>query len=125
METENINVINMVNGASLLSEGFDAQVLVNLVAHYRHVKFCHYDNISHYLYPEKIEQLYRHKNLSLGIEYPEESQMEDNEHQSVKKAIQHIQDIMPEWQIYFALPVIFKKINHNKNMVSLTNHHIP
>lgn len=125
MEAENINIIKMVKGVPLLSERFDAQVLVNLVAHYRHVKFCHYDNISHYLYPEKIEQLYRHKNQSLGIEYPEEAQLEDDKHQSVKNAIGRIQNIMPEWQVYFALPVLFKKINKNKNMVSLTNHHIP
>ncbi|MEZ2576440.1 hypothetical protein [Buttiauxella ferragutiae] len=125
MEMKYVDIIAKSNGVPMVSEKFDAQMLITFIVHYRHALFQCFDNLSDYLNPEKIEAFYRVRNQPLGLDYPEHAELSEPEKQSVNNAISHILQIVPEWKIYFSMPVGFKRLTANKNMVSLTNHNIP
>ncbi|WP_200550527.1 hypothetical protein [Kosakonia sp. LAM2021] len=125
MEMKYIDIIAKSNGVPMISDKFDAQTLITLVAHYRHTLLQCFDNLSEYLDPERIEVFYRERNQPLGLDYPEYGELSESEQQAVNNAISHILQIMPEWKLYFSIPINFKRLTANENMVSLTNHNIP
>lgn len=120
-----IDIIAKSNGVPMVSDNFDAQALITFVAHYRHSLLQCFDNISDYLNPEKIDVLYRERNQLMGLEYPEYTELNDIELMAVEKAVTHILQVVPEWCVYFSIPVDFKRLIVSKHMVSLTNHNIP
>lgn len=125
MEMGIFNIINRVNGVPMVSDCFATQTFVTLVAHYRHALFNSSDNLSNYIEPVWVNNLYRERNKYIRLEYPGYSELSNEEQQAVENAIVNIKNVMPEWQVYFSLPVLFKKLTQNESMVSLTNHNIP
>ncbi|MCW1834738.1 MAG: M1 family metallopeptidase [Pantoea ananatis] len=122
---KHVDIVAKANGVPMVSDKFDAQTLVKFVAHYRHALLNHFDNISDYLKPENIEYIYRDRNESLGLDYPDYGELSDAESVAVKNAVSNILKIMPEWKAYFSIPVSFKRLTASEHMVSLTNHNIP
>lgn len=125
MKKNNIDIVALVNGVPLISDGFRAQKMVALISNYRHSLFQYYDTVSAYLEPRKIEHLYVARNAEQKREYPEYGELAAEEQEKIDNAIKRILSIMPEWKIYFTLPVMFKKLTKNNQMVSLTNHNMP
>lgn len=125
MKDKHIDLIEKVNGIPMISESFNPQVLITLIAHYRHALFKNDWSLSKYLDPDKIHPLYKLKNEDANFQHPQHADLNSEEHCQIKAAINAILDVVPEWKVYFELPVIFKKINENKDTVSLTNHCIP
>lgn len=120
-----IDIIAKSNGIPMLSDNFNAQTLITYIAHYRHTLLHCFDNLSNYLNPEKIDMLYRERNQPFGLDYPEHTELNDKELIAVNNAVTHILQVIPEWNVYFSIPVAFKRLTASKNMVSLTNHNFP
>jgi hypothetical protein len=125
MESRLIKLIDKTQGVPMISCSFDAQTLITLIAHYRHVLLKTFSKASEYLMPEAIEEPFRHRNAQLGIEYPMYDVLSPAEEEAVTIAVKSIVNIVPGWAVYFSLPMQYKKLTKNKSMVSLTNHHIP
>lgn len=125
MNTPPISLIDKICGVPMISGSFNPQTLITLTAHYRHIALNAFTRIADYLSPDVIEAPLQQRNAALGIEYPEYAMLSAQEENAVNEAIRAIITIVPEWEIYFSLPVNYRKLSAGKNMVSLTNHHIP
>lgn len=120
-----VDIIAKTNGVPMVSDGFHTQTLIHFIAHYRHALLQCFENLSDYLDSDKINDFYRMRNISAGVDYPEYTSLCETDQAAVNNAIDHILQIIPEWKVYFSIPVSFKFLTTNKNMVSLTNHNIP
>ncbi len=120
-----IDIVDMSNGVPMISDNFNPQVLISFVANYRHVLFKSLHKLPEYLDPEKIEPLYLIRNQKNGLEYPEHGDLCELEKVAIHNAIKNILEIMPEWKAYFSIPIKYRRLTANENMVSLTNHNMP
>lgn len=125
MDPESMNVIERINGVPMISNDFNAPVLMSLVAHYRHTIFSRFDDLADYLSAVKIIPLYQQRNNLCNSECPEVNDLNDQERQDVKNAIENLLLIMPEWICYFSIPVVFKKNDGGDNIENLLIKNIP
>jgi hypothetical protein len=121
---EKLSIVNELNGIPMVDVEFNCQLLVSLIAHHR-------SNISKNsvppnkcIYPEVAYEIYA-EHTELNTEVPQSSDLRIEQHEKLLKAIETIKGIIPQWEIYFSLPVSYRLLNDPLQTVSLTNHCIP
>jgi hypothetical protein len=123
-QQEKINIIDELKGIPMIDKEFNCQLLVSLIAHHRSnisqnkisPNKCVYHDVAYKIYAE---------NTDLNTEVPQSSVLSNEQEEKLVKAIEIINGIMPQWEIYFSLPVSYRFLSAQPGTVSLTNHCIP
>jgi len=119
-----LSIIDELKGIPMVDEEFDCQLLVSLTAHHRSNISKNKLTPNQCIYPAIAYKIYA-ENTNLNTEVPESNELSNEHQEKLFKAIETIKAIMPQWVIYFSLPVSYRALSAPPETVSLTNHCIP
>ncbi|WJV53224.1 hypothetical protein PCO85_18925 [Prodigiosinella aquatilis] len=121
---EKISIIDELKGIPMVDKQFSCQLLVSLTAHHRSNISKNKLTPNQCIYPDIAYKIYA-ENTNLNTEVPESSELSNEHQEKLFKAIETIKAVMPQWEIYFSLPVSYRSLSAPPETVSLTNHCIP
>lgn len=121
---EKISIIGELKGIPMIDGDFNYQLLLTLIAHHR-ANIAHKKvPLSDCVYPDVAYRIYA-ENTSLNTDVPASSELSTEHQNALLNATDTIKQIMPQWAIYFSLPVRYHFLDSPPETVSLTNHCIP
>lgn len=121
---EKISIIGELKGIPMIDSGFNCQLLLTLIAHHRANIACKKVPLRDCVYPDVAYRIYA-ENTSLNTDVPASSELSTEQQNALLNATEAIKKIMPQWAIYFSLPVRYCFLSSPPETVSLTNHCIP
>ncbi|WP_432324129.1 hypothetical protein [Yersinia enterocolitica] len=124
IQQRKIKIIDELKGIPMIDSDFKCQLLISLIAHHRSNISNNKISPNRCVYPDVAYKIYA-ENTNLNTEVPQSSELGDEQQEKLAKAIEIIKGIMPQWEIYFSLPVIYRLLSAPPGTVSLTNHCIP